>query len=115
MLDSERNYPRDVDGCQLCRREVSSLTRHHLIPKTLHGKKNIRRQYDRDYLNKAIVWVCRSCHSFIHGLKSESELAAHYNSLESLRALPEVQEFTQWLGSKPAGFSPKKKLRKKGG
>lgn len=83
------------DGlCPLCRRELvpgSTVNYHHLIPKAYGGK----RRY-------AIHTVC---HSKIHSLFTENELAVLYNSFESLREHPEIVKFIHWLARKPATFT----------
>jgi hypothetical protein len=83
------------DGlCPLCRRELipgSTVNYHHLIPKSYGG----RRRY-------AIHTVC---HSKIHSILSESELAAVYNNFERLRSHGEIISFIHWIARKPATFT----------
>lgn len=66
--------------CVLCKRE-KELTKHHLIPKTLH--KRYRKKFGKLRL-KETVDVCDDCHSQIHKLFTEKELALEYNTLELL-------------------------------
>ena len=47
--------------CELCTRDVNFLTKHHLIPKSLHKKKLIKKNYSFDILNKTIL-LCDDCH-----------------------------------------------------
>jgi hypothetical protein len=83
------------DGlCPLCGRELipgPAVNYHHLIPKAYGGK----RKY-------AIHTVC---HSKIHSVLSENELAAVYNTFESLRAHDAIAKFIRWLAPKPATFT----------
>lgn len=82
------------DGlCPLCLRELvpgPTVNYHHLVPKAYGGK----RRY-------AIYTVC---HSKIHSVLSEAELATVYNSFEELRSHGEIVKFTAWLAKKPATF-----------
>lgn len=93
--------------CELCGRFGVPLTRHHLIPRTLHGKKRFRKRYSREEMATSILWLCRPCHSHIHHLFDERTLAEQYASREALLAHPDVRAFVAWLGAKPAGFKPK--------
>ncbi|GED23013.1 hypothetical protein [Halomonas halmophila] len=104
--------PSRPERCELCRR-AAPLTRHHLIPRTLHGKARYRRRFDRAERLSAILWVCHACHRHIHALFSERELADHYRSREALLGHPEVQTFVAWLATKPAGFEPKRPTRRR--
>lgn len=103
---------RQPSHCELCRRETA-LTRHHLIPRTLHSRKRIRRQFSREELHGCILWVCRACHSKIHTTFTEMELAGHYYKREQLLAHPEIRRFVQWLADKPDGFRPKGRIRRR--
>lgn len=98
--------------CELCRRETA-LTRHHLIPRTLHGRKRIRRRFSREALHGSILWVCRACHSKIHTTFTEMELAQHYYKREMLLQHDEIRRFVDWLAGKPDGFKPKKRIRRR--
>ena len=88
--------------CAICRRE-ETLTRHHLIPRTRHHNKRNKRDFDRASV-KQVVGICRSCHSQIHAVLSEKELEREFNTLEKLRAHPEVGKFARWIAKKPSGF-----------
>ncbi|WP_106479034.1 hypothetical protein [Phytohalomonas tamaricis] len=99
--------PPAPDACELCGREDVPLTRHHLIPRTLHGKKRMRKRYSREEMVSSILWLCRPCHSHIHRLFDERTLAEQYATREALLAHPDVQAFVAWLSDKPAGFKPK--------
>lgn len=98
--------------CELCRRETH-LTRHHLIPRTLHNRKRIRRSFSREEMHNNLLWLCRPCHSKLHATFSEMELARHYHTLERLREHEEIRKFVEWLEDKPDGFKPKGRIRKR--
>lgn len=92
--------------CQLCGREMDQLTRHHLIPRTRHGNKRTRRQFQREELHQRILWVCRPCHSHIHQVLSEKQLAEDYHHREALLAHPEIRRFVDWIASRPPSLKP---------
>lgn len=98
--------PDQPEACELCRRQAP-LTRHHLIPKALHGKTYVRKRFAREERITATLWVCRPCHNQIHRLFSEKELALSYNSREALLADSRLRSFVDWLATKPAGFVPR--------
>lgn len=95
------------DRCALCQRRMSDLTRHHLIPRTRHRNKKLRRLFSREEMQQRVIDVCRPCHRHIHATLDEKSLALHYNTLEALQGHPEIQRFVEWIGHKPEGFKPK--------
>lgn len=76
-----------LDGhCPLCGRPMipgSSLNEHHLIPKSYGGSEKFV--------------IHKVCHSKIHSLFSEAELAFVYNSFEKLKESPDIQKFIKWI------------------
>jgi len=56
-----------------------------------------------------ILWVCRPCHSHIHTVLSEKELASQFNNRTALLQHPDIQRFVEWLGKRPAGYKPHNK------
>ena len=92
--------------CELCGRQVSLLTKHHLIPKTRHGNKRIRRDFDRHEVKHRLAWFCRPCHNHVHALFTEKTLEREFNTLEQLAANSEVAKFVAWICNKPDGFKP---------
>ncbi|MEO5718785.1 MAG: hypothetical protein ABIR29_09465 [Chthoniobacterales bacterium] len=89
-------------SCALCERE-ERLTRHHLIPRTRHHNKRNRRDFPRREV-RAVVGLCRSCHTQVHQLLSEKQLEREFNTVEKLRAHPEIAKFAAWIAAKPSGF-----------
>jgi len=98
-------------ACELCGREGVELTRHHLIPRTRHRNRRVRRRFSRDELTRRILLVCRPCHSQIHALLSEKELADHYHSREALLAHPGIRRFVAWIRSRPADLKLRSRRR----
>ncbi len=99
--------------CVLCGRGPLPLTRHHLVPRRVHRKPRFRKAFSRQALQQQVILVCRPCHNFIHYCRSEQDLALNHNTLETLRDIPELESFTDWLGQKPAGFVPKARSRRR--
>lgn len=89
--------------CELCEREVASITKHHLIPKTRHKNKFNKKNFSRSEVKERVIWICRPCHNNIHAVYSEKELAREYNTLEALQAQAPIQKFTKWIRNKPDG------------
>lgn len=95
-----------TEACELCGRTEIALTRHHLIPKSRTLKKRGKRDYDVKTALAGQTLLCRPCHSQAHKILSEREMEREYASVEALASHPEMQKFTAWIRSKPAGFQP---------
>lgn len=92
--------------CELCERDWVPLTYHHLIPKSTHDRVKKRGWHDDDVLN-SVAWLCRACHSFVHRLASNEELARYYYTVELIREggvdgdeerAREVEGWVKWVG-----------------
>ena len=59
-----------------------------------------------------ILWVCPPCHSHIHTVLSEKELAFQYNNRTALLQHPDIQRFVEWLAKRPAGYKPHVRRRR---
>jgi len=95
------------ERCELCGRAEAVLTRHHLIPRTRHANRRNKRDFARDEVRHRIAWLCLPCHKHIHAVLSEKEMEREFNTLEALRAQPEIARFVAWLADKPPGFKPR--------
>ncbi|KAF2429619.1 hypothetical protein EJ08DRAFT_698116 [Tothia fuscella] len=84
-------------SCELCFREYIPLTYHHLIPKAVHAKVLKRGWHEEWELNK-VAWLCRACHSFVHGVAGNEELAREWYSVELLAGREDVRGFVGWVG-----------------
>jgi hypothetical protein len=92
--------------CELCGRPVNQLTSHHLIPKTRHRNRRVRRDFARRERKAAVAHLCRACHNFIHANFTEKTLERECKSLETLATHPEVARFLAWVRTKPPEFHP---------
>lgn len=81
--------------CPLCGRPIPPDVRqsvHHLVPKLKGGRQG------------PTVLLHQICHATLHASFTEAELARHYNTIEALRAAPEIAKFVAWVAGKPPGF-----------
>lgn len=69
--------------CELCERDVSTTTQHHLTPKEHGGRRTVE--------------LCSPCHRQIHALYTNDTLAEELNSLKELRQAPEMRRFLKWI------------------
>jgi hypothetical protein len=82
--------------CELCGRD-KPLTFHHLIPKAVHGRRRFQRRHTKNELRSRGIYICRLCHSGIHDLLSEQELAEKFATRETLLAHPAVAKHIAWV------------------
>ena len=81
--------------CPLCLRPIPHdvpQSLHHLTPKLKGGARG------------PVVLLHHICHKEIHARFSEAELARSFNSVESLRAAPQMQGFLLWIAKRPPEF-----------
>jgi len=90
--------------CKCCDRFDTDISEHHLIPRTTHGNKRIKKMFTREEMTHRRVDVCQPCHKTFHMLFTEKELALEYNTLESLKACPEVVRHIGWVKKQRAGL-----------
>ncbi|WP_435979372.1 HNH endonuclease [Psychrobacter sp. DM4] len=91
----------NLEHCQLCSRDELVLTRHHLIPRSRHNKSRTQRYFSREEMKTDIAMLCRPCHSQIHSIFDNHELANYYHTIERLQAHSEVQKFIKWVKKRP--------------
>jgi hypothetical protein len=87
--------PDDAPLCPLCLRPIPAGVKqslHHLVPKLKGGK------------NGPVALLHHICHKEIHARFTESQLARQYNTIELLRAAPELQPFLEWIARRPPEF-----------
>ena len=87
--------PKPPPICPLCERLIpphGRSSRHHLTPRLKGGAK------------LGTVLLHQICHGALHARFSETELARRYNSVEALKAAPELAEFLSWVRTKPGDF-----------
>ena len=104
MKNLEQEIAASERACELCGRTQLPLTRHHLIPQSRHNKARTKRQFDKFEMKHEIAHLCRPCHSQVHAILTNQQLAQHYHTVESLRQQPEIARFANWIANKPAGL-----------
>ncbi|OAX41791.1 hypothetical protein K503DRAFT_833997, partial [Rhizopogon vinicolor AM-OR11-026] len=70
--------------CEICEREVP-LTYHHLIPQSTHAKMLKKKIYSETMVG-SVAWLCRPCHSALHHVASNDELARVFTRFISSKA-----------------------------
>lgn len=92
--------------CPLCGREIPDRleSRHHLIPLLKGGAHG------------PIAVLHRACHSKIHAVFSEAELARNFNTIEQILTNSEMETFAKWIAKRPIDFddgTPNQRRRRK--
>ena len=83
--------------CELCSRTHLPLTYHHLIPKSTHARCLKRGWHREEDLNR-VAWLCRACHSFVHRMAGNEELAREWFTMERVRGMEGVEGWVKWVG-----------------
>ena len=83
-----------TDICPLCEREIPAKcgNKHHLVPKLKGGTLG----------PTEMMHVI--CHSKIHSIFTEGELAHDYNTVDKLLENEEIAKFVKWIQKKPDNF-----------
>ena len=84
-------------ACEICERDWIPLTYHHLIPRGVHAKV-IKRGWHEEWMLNSVAWLCRACHSFVHRMASNEELAREYYTVEKILDREDVQNWSAWVG-----------------
>ncbi len=79
---------REILVCELCGRDVSALSRHHLVPREEGGRYG------------ATAELCQPCHSTLHLTFNNKELALFYNSIPALQQAEPLQKYLKWVKTK---------------
>lgn len=89
--------PEQAIVCSICDRvvEKGDGDEHHLIPKHKGGEEG------------PTVHIHRFCHTKIHSLFTNYELAKTYNTPEKIREHPDMAAFIKWVANKPSNFKMK--------
>lgn len=85
-----------TSACEICERDWVPTTYHHLIPRQVHAKVLKRNWHDEHRLN-SVAWLCRACHSFVHRMASNEELARQWYTVDLICEREDVQKWAQWV------------------
>ncbi|KAH7138261.1 hypothetical protein B0J11DRAFT_587433 [Dendryphion nanum] len=86
-----------TSACELCQRDWINLTYHHLIPRSTH-ERVLKRGWHAEERLGSVAWLCRACHSFVHRVASNEELAREWYTVELLEGRDDVKEWVRWVG-----------------
>ena len=96
MIEGDTNVRR-----RLIRRFENEVESHHLVPRARHRTQRCKRRPDANELPTRVVGLCRPCHKQIHSVLDERELESRYDTVEKLRAHPEIARFVAWIRKRP--------------
>ncbi|KIW18928.1 hypothetical protein PV08_03217 [Exophiala spinifera] len=82
--------------CEICDRDWVPMTYHHLIPRQVHAKALKRNWHEEHQLN-SVAWLCRACHSFVHRMATNEELAKEWYTVDRICERDDVQKWAQWV------------------
>ena len=94
--------------CECCGRMALDISEHHLVPKSTHKNKKVKKNYTKEERNKKIN-VCQPCHKAFHTFFTEKELAFYHNTLEKLLSYPAIQKHIGWVRKQKSGHRMKGK------
>ncbi len=84
--------------CELCDRPNKRLTKHHLIPRAVHGKKRFIDQFGKAEMRHRGIMICTDCHHGIHDIiPDEKELAEHFCTKQLLLADERIKKHIAWV------------------
>ncbi|KAJ5913627.1 hypothetical protein N7504_002510 [Penicillium tannophilum] len=86
-----------TDACEICERDWIPLSYHHLIPRGVHAKVMKKGWHDEWMLN-SVAWLCRACHSFVHRMAGNEELAREWFTVERIMEREDVRDWANWVG-----------------
>lgn len=86
-----------TEACEICERDWIPLSYHHLIPREVHAKV-LKRGWHEEFMLNSVAWLCRACHSFVHKMASNEELAREYYTVERILEREDVQDWAKWVG-----------------
>ncbi|EKM51451.1 uncharacterized protein PHACADRAFT_152211 [Phanerochaete carnosa HHB-10118-sp] len=87
--------------CEICEREVP-LTYHHLIPREVHAKALKKKWHPEEMLN-SVAWLCRPCHSTVHRVASNEELAKSWYTVDTLLEREDIQRWRAYASKQRWG------------
>ena len=86
-----------TSACEICERDWIPLSYHHLIPRQMHAKA-IKRGWHEEWQLNSVAWLCRACHSFVHRIASNEELARDLWTVDKLVEREDVVAWAAWVG-----------------
>ncbi|KAL2855064.1 hypothetical protein BJX68DRAFT_264212 [Aspergillus pseudodeflectus] len=84
-------------ACEICERDWIPLSYHHLIPRGVH-EKVIKKGWHDEWMLNSVAWLCRACHSFVHRMASNEELAREWYTVGRILEREDVRDWARWVG-----------------
>lgn len=85
--------------CCICERQYGGeMEDHHLKPQTFKNRN--KKVLEKDN----IVHIHKICHAAIHAFFKEKELFKYYHTPERLKQHPDMNNFIEWVKTKPVDF-----------
>ena len=99
QIQSPQDPPSSLapSACEICLRDWIPLTAHHLIPRSTHAKALKRGWHPASDLNN-LAYLCRACHSFVHRIASNEDLAREWYTVERIMERDDVKRWSGWAG-----------------
>lgn len=83
----------EENSCPLCLRPLAEpVSKHHLVPLSQGGT------------GEKTLLMHKICHSKVHSVFNEKELARTYTSIEKILESEDIQKFVNWVKKKPLDF-----------
>ncbi|KAL2824609.1 hypothetical protein BDW59DRAFT_83750 [Aspergillus cavernicola] len=86
-----------ASACEICERDWIPLSYHHLIPKGVH-EKVVKKGWHDEWMLNSVAWLCRACHSFVHRMAGNEELAREWFTVERILGREDVRDWATWIG-----------------
>ncbi|KAL4866372.1 hypothetical protein BDV12DRAFT_135574 [Aspergillus spectabilis] len=86
-----------ASACEICERDWIPLSYHHLIPRGVH-EKVIKKGWHDEWMLNSVAWLCRACHSFVHRMAGNEELAREWFTVERILERDDVRDWARWVG-----------------
>ncbi|TFK37872.1 hypothetical protein BDQ12DRAFT_631970 [Crucibulum laeve] len=90
-----------VKECEICDREVP-LTYHHLIPRSTHTKV-LKKGWHKEAMLGSVAWLCRPCHSAVHHVARNEDLARNYYTIDLLLEREDIQKWQKYAAKQRWG------------
>ncbi|PYH82146.1 hypothetical protein BO82DRAFT_374253 [Aspergillus uvarum CBS 121591] len=86
-----------TDSCEICGRDWIPLSYHHLIPRSVHAKV-LKKGWHPEWMLNSVAWLCRACHSFVHRMAGNEELAREWFTVDRICEREDVRVWAAWVG-----------------
>ena len=63
----------------------------------MHAKV-LKRGWHEEWELGNVAWLCRACHSFVHRMASNEELAREWCTVEKILGREDVRDWANWVG-----------------